>query len=420
MIRQPNPPLAPRTTQRPESYGEFNAMTDASERLPSLPIDTRDWQLIGDDGLVYSRFGGRMADLVRAGYEQSTGAGYAHEAARRLLEYQEALEVEALCAGRLSGNLLVKISPLPDTVISGVHQTPGYQQNVALVRLYFADAGRGRLLTRCLSLELSNQAAIRQAARQLGWHLQPGGSEAILASRQVLRADAADWANPGDRLKEAYYAALGKWRELGGLAIKNSLDRPGRDALSFVRAHPDLLKRYLGNLASARRTADGAAALARLQEEAMRRYAAALDSRRRGRTSAAGQRSVLERLDSYGGSCAVLTAKDQARQAGMLKGEIKNVTCPLCGQAGVTALVEGFALACSSCAGAVDICTGALLRRAKPGSRPPRFKPPQQPAGGAVSSAKTFGRPPGARRFVELGNAYWLVYGSGGEVLARL
>lgn len=396
-----------------ESYQAFNAITDAGERLPRLAIDTRDYQIIGPGGRVYSRFGGRMADIIFAGYLQAKQGGYGHEAARRYLEYQEALEVEDLCAGKLGGNLMIKISPLPDTVVSGVHGTAGYERDVALVRLYFADPGGGKLRTRCLSLEGSRQAAIRQAAGRLGWLIGPGGSETILASRLVLSLDEPHWQAPGELLKTAYCQALGQ-QDLGRLALSRSFGQP-IDTLSFIRSHPDLLQLYLDDVAAIDRSAADPAGLAGQKELAMRRYAAALDARLLklgpGDNRQQADRQGGEGYSSgYGGSCSILTGTDQAKQNGLLMGELNDVTCPLCGRSGVTASLEGSVLICSECGNGVDICTKEVRRRSGPSAAPAAAKPARSVNRPSAATVRSGSARPRARRVIELGGEYWLAY----------
>ncbi|TXG76050.1 hypothetical protein E6P97_04315, partial [Patescibacteria group bacterium] len=130
-----------------EENVRFEEMTDIAERL-GYPIDTT---------IRYEMYGGAayaLSDTVHRPFHNQTllamqrgrtlfTGDQAFEAERLRLEHEEALQVDAFGRGDLAGDVLVKLSKVPDAVVEGRTSIKGYRRDLmrSFVRLYYRDGG---------------------------------------------------------------------------------------------------------------------------------------------------------------------------------------------------------------------------------------------------------------------------------------
>jgi hypothetical protein len=321
--------------ERYEAHRRFEEATDIAERI-GYPIDhtvtyrMRNGMAYGSMDTKDRPFREQTEQARKEGVEKFTGVN-AFEAIRRDHEHAEALLVDQFGRGELAGNVLVKVSMIPDAVREGTAQIDGYRRDLlrSFIRIYYRD--NEDVKCRLFSLDQTDRVAMAAVGGLLGINIEPErGSEAVLADHAIMDMSAVDdvsintlVAHTIDTYDTALYAQAGENYHAGSKIIDK------QDALSIVLNQNSLLDEHMRAISQIMAKARGGEAAGGALEHQRRRLAAALDEIRHGGTVgslADGSVTAREAQGNYGGECAT-AANTMAMAQGQ---EWKDGVCRVC------------------------------------------------------------------------------------------
>lgn len=178
-----------RDYERFEENRRFEEMTDIAERL-GYPIDTTIYyEMRGGEAYALSDTRDRpFHDQTRRAYEQGREqfvGDQSFEQERLRLEHEEALMVDAFGRGELDGDVLIKYSKVPDSVVDGKTSITGYRRDLlrSFVRVYHkTDNG---IACRLFTLDQNNPGGTRAVSELLGIDASRA-SEVVLADHALI------------------------------------------------------------------------------------------------------------------------------------------------------------------------------------------------------------------------------------------
>ena len=335
-----------------ERNRRFEEMTDLAERL-GYPIHTTiDYDLCGDQLIARTdtkrrAFTEQTFQAMQDGRRQFTG-DQAFEAVRRTHEHAEAMQAEQLARGELAGNVLIKVSKVPDAVVEGTTSIKGYRRDLlrSFVRVY-RRTEHGVSCT-LFTLDHMNQSGMERVAGLIGMDLTSRNSEDILADHVVVDTDDSEafvleFVDAViSQYDEAVYAMTSKRTHAGSYYLDQY------DAQTTVQSQPNILREHFEAIAMITGMALNDGAKEDLREIERQRTAAAISLASRGyEITSAHDAAVSTEVaqGNYDRECPTAT------ENGMSQGEAEKeiaMTCPYCG---LTTVGDpcAFRLVCQKC-----------------------------------------------------------------------
>lgn len=329
-------------TRRWEAYERFEAnqvfeeKTDIAERLGYAIDVTLTYRM--KDGKAYctsdtqDRPFSNQTFLARERGRANFTSSQAFEAVRLSHEHDEALMVDDFGAGVLDGNVLMKLSRVPDAVAAGTTDIKGYRRDIlrSFVRLYWREDDM--VHCRLFTLDQNNHAGMRQVGELLGIAVDRS-SEDILADHTLLHVpDSPRQFVFGltESLKQAYDGSV--LATTGRDSYAGSLWNEQNDAMAAIEAQDYLFREHMKSMQAIRRLGLNPAAEDDLLESERQRTAAAIKLASSGTeigSIADGAVSAEVETGNYGRECATASENgmNQAQQAENVWRDGKCIVC---------------------------------------------------------------------------------------------
>lgn len=325
-----------RDYERYEQHRRFEESTDIAERL-GYPIDLRIAYEMRD-GAAYALsdtkdrpFHEQTAQALSEGAGKFTGS-QAFEVTRLSHEHDEALMIDAFGRGELPGNVIIKVSKVPDAVVRGTTDINGYRRDLlrSFVRIY--SRSNSSIECRLFTLDHNNSDGFKAVGRITNMDLARG-SEDILADHTLINVPATELTTfcdeMADTIKLHYDAAVYQSTHIRTHAGSQFIDH--HDAMSAVATQPRLFHEHLRTLDKIKSLGLPQAAQQALEEEARKKIAAAIKLSSEGVSiDSVGDASVTAEVSQghYGGECA--TAPNGMNQAQLLENKWTKGECVAC------------------------------------------------------------------------------------------
>jgi hypothetical protein len=342
--------------ERFEANRRFEEMTDIAERL-GYRIDTtirygvRSGAAYALTDTVDRPFHNQTFQAWQRGQQLFSG-DQAFEVERLRLEHEEALMVDALGRGEMNGNVLIKLSKVPDAVVENTTSIKGYRRDLqrSFVRIYFTDADG--INCRLFSLDHNHGHGMKQVGELIGIAADRP-SEAVLADHALLHVphDTEQFVEAlVARTIETYDAAI--YERSGSRTHAGSTFTDQVNAMQAVSVQPRLLTEHMDAISaimnSGRLDDDREARL----ESQRERMAAAVKLASQGYSIASSASAdVASEVSSgnYGRECATATGMNQTQTANM-ENVWQHGECQVC----FARTSVGSCMVCANCAAADD------------------------------------------------------------------
>lgn len=355
-----------RDFERFEENQRFEEKTDIGERLGyhidhTLAYEMRDGAAYCLSDTKERPFHDQTYEAMEAGRWKFTGAN-AFEAERLRLEHQEALTVDAFGRGELSGNVLVKVSKIPDAVVDGTARVDGYRRDLmrSFVRLYYLTSDNS--VACCLfSLDSNSKKGFENIERFVGMTMNERPSEAVLADGTVFDWQSDDLETQIALFKEKIILEYDKgvYEESGKKTYAGADFSDRSNALQIIDKHQDLFEEHWQAVADSAVRVLAAEDREAFLESMRRKTAAAIKLREIGQAvGSIGDASVANEAETgqYGRECAT-NGMNQAEKDLLDDWQRKVKNCPLCGRPNVVATKAGETIS-GSCGCWKNVCTG--------------------------------------------------------------
>lgn len=369
-----------REAERYVENQRFEERTDIGERLGYHVAATIHYEMKG--GAAYCLtdtkhrpFHEQTGQAKEAGRWKFTGVN-AFESERLGLEHDEALMVDAFGRGELSGNVLIKVSKVPDAVVNGTASVDGYRRDLlrSFVRIYYKERG-GMVSCLLFSLDGNNKAGLQNIASLAHMDIAGRPSEVVLSDHTLL-----DWQSDdleaqvqmlGEEIKLRYDE--GVLAETGQKTYAGSSFTDRTTALQVIEKHNDLFEEHWRAISEVQGRVLSADDKEAFLEDMRRKTAAAIKLRENGATvGSISDGAVASEAASgdYGRECATNGMNQTDQAEGALEKDWKRKTnCPICGAQDVWAEKKGETIKGLDCGCELDVCTGRV--RKGPGVRKP-------------------------------------------------
>ncbi len=366
--------------RRFEQNERFEEMTDLAERI-GFPIETDIYYELRGESL-YAMSDTKSRAFIEQTYQSKQEAQYlftgdqSFEVVRRSHEHDEAIDTERLAKGELGGNVMIKVSKVPDAIVYGTTSIKGYKRETmrTFIRMY----NREGSMVRCklFSIDQNNHDGLQRIGKLIGIQLTDRSSEDILADSIVVDVDDADqFVNEmSEALLKTYddtmYEQTGK-RTRGGSHFSTELD-----AQSAVESQPHLLREHFDAISAIAGLGLNPAAHEDLLEIERQKTAAAISLSARGQfVSSTGDGSVAAEVAQGNYSRECPTSSENAMQQGeadLMKDWIKVIEkCPKCGDTKVLASKHGEIIS-GACGCHLNVCTGEYWKEEIPKKTTPK------------------------------------------------
>lgn len=274
--------------ERFEDNRRHELATDIAERIGYPISHTVEYKMI--DGMAYATtdlknrpFRNQTAQALREGRAKYSGVNE-FEYIRLGLEHEEALMADKFGSCKLDGNILIKVSRVPDAVVDGTARVRGYRRDEmrSFVRIYYMADG----LMKChlFSLDGNSSEGMAAVGALIGIDMRPGrGSEEILADHRLETISLVDDQRIeefAENIKERYDAAI--WQASGERRHAGSRFLDQKDALSVVKSKPWLLDQHDQEVARIMARSLDTSSQDALIEQSLKRTAAAVTVVERG------------------------------------------------------------------------------------------------------------------------------------------
>lgn len=361
----------------------MDEVTDQTERLAAHMENNFTYQR-DLEGRLYAEFDGKptyLETVFQEGLEEGEHMArqdplnWGFEAERRRIERDELREIQNL----QGGEKMIVFSPLPDAVREKKTNIGGYnrERKKMLVRLAERRGDETEIMS--FSLDGSHYGAMQAAAATIGGENaipEDMSSEEILAQRFYAPPNGDFTLEDCHGLIRSAYD-LEMQRQFGGTFYAGRKDGMSeQDALSFIKAQPDLISQHMEAVQDVMAKALDKNRQNKLLEDARYNFAAALEQRRKGKTfeslSDAGDMDRSAGVDHSGDCATGSSAGEQAGLSGYAQGrngEMKCVGCPFCGKTVDAEVGADKSIACPECKTMVDK-TGKVSKAAKAQSGP--------------------------------------------------
>ncbi len=348
--------------RRFEQNERFEEMTDLAERI-GFPIETDIYYELRGESL-YAMSDTKSRAFIEQTYQSKQEAKYlftgdqSFEVVRRSHEHAEAINAELLAKGELAGNVMIKVSKVPDAIVDGTTSIKGYKREAkrTFIRMY----NREGSIIRCklFSIDHNNHDGLQRIGRLIGMQLTDRSSEDILADSIIVDVnDAEQFVNEmSETLLNTYddvmYEQTGKHTR-GGSHFSSELD-----AQSAVESQPHLLREHFAAISAIAGLGLNPAAHEDLLEIERQKTAAAISLSARGQfVGSTSDSSVAAEIaqGDYSRDCA--TAMQQG-ESDLMKDWTKVIEkCPKCGDTKVLASKHGEIIS-GACGCHLNVCTG--------------------------------------------------------------
>jgi hypothetical protein len=349
-----------------EKNRRFEEMTDLAERI-GFPIETNIFYDLRGESL-YARTDTKSRAFIEQTFQAREEARYmftgdqAFEQTRRKHEHQEAIDVERLAKDELGGNVMVKVSKVPDAIVEGWTSIKGYKRDTlrTFVRIYHRDGTTVRC--KLFSIDHNNQLGLQRVGKLVGIRLTGRSSEDILADSSLF--DVEDPEAFVEELSEqsiqSYDQAI--YDQTGEITRGGSTFETELDAQSAVESQSHLLSEHFAAISGIVGLGLNEAAREDLLEMERQNTAAAISLAVRGYfVGSTGDAVVAAEVaeGNYTRECP--TGSENAMQQGendLTKDWVREVQqCPKCGQTKIIASKEGEVIS-GSCGCHLNVCTG--------------------------------------------------------------
>jgi len=363
--------IAERRADDYERNARFEEASDLAERL-GFPIRTTIYYDLHSESL-YARTDRQHRAFTEQTYQAKLEAPYlftgdqAFEVTRRSAEHDEALQAELLARGELTGNVLIKVSKVPDAVVEGRTSIKGYRRDTlrTFIRVYRrTDYGVECTL---FSIDHNDQTGLERVGKLIDMQLTGRSSEDILADWRVLDVPGDGEAFVGkliDRVTTVYddaiYEQTGERRHAGSRYVDQV------NAQQTVEAHPHLLREHFAAIAAIQGMALNRIAKDDLYEIEREKTAAAISLAARGHdVSSTSDTAVSAEVASgnYSGDCSSATQNGMQQGENELLKDWKKIVehCPKCGASKIIAEKNGEIIS-GECGCHLNVCTGEYWR----------------------------------------------------------
>lgn len=350
-----------------EQNRRFEERTDIAERI-GYPIRAMIAYTL-ENGHLYAQTDTKRRAFVEQTAQALQEAPYifqgdqAFEVVRRSHEHDEALLVDALARGELGGNVLIKISKVPDAIVEGTTSIRGYRRDT--LRTFGRIYARGKTGVHCylFSLDHNDFAGLRAIEGQIGFDLTQRSSEDILADYRVIKTDndpdqyAEEFIDEAiDSYDSAIFERTGQRRHAGSTFGERD------EALAAVTYHEDIMAQHfeaLHQVASIARTAQDKS---ELEETTRQATAAAIALKLRGTPDGMiNAESIAHEVENgnYAGDCSLATPNAMQQGQNSLTENWKKMVkqCPKCLATNVIASKDGEWIS-GTCGCHLNVCTG--------------------------------------------------------------
>lgn len=333
-----------RRYQEYEKNKRFEEETDIAERI-GYPIDVSIYYQLHEDGLYaksdsrHRPFHEQTREAKQRGLVNFTG-DQAFEYTRLSHEHDEALMADAFARGELGGNVMIKLSRVPDAVATNQTDIRGYRRDLlrSFVRIYYRD--ESEVTCRLYSLDGNHQVGLERVGNLLDIEIGNKSSEDILADVTLIDVPPQDLSQFVEgivqKTKQAYDREISMSR--GEVTHAGSLLLHKDDAHQLVRAQSRLVDQHMAAISSIQAAGLGDDML----EIERQRTAAAIKLAIGGAKIGSNSDTVVSSEVSqgnYGRECATATGMNQA----VATSEFKSGKCRVC-------LARTKVGACSVCA----------------------------------------------------------------------
>lgn len=349
-----------------EKNRRFEEMTDLAERI-GFPIQTSIYYDLRGESL-YARTDTKSRAFIEQTFEAREVAKYlftgdqAFEQIRRAHEHQEAIDVERLAKGELDGNVMIKVSKVPDAVVAGQTSIKGYRRDTlrTFIRVYHQDDSSIRC--KLFSIDQNNTLGLSQIGKLVGMQLTGRSSEDILADKVIIAVDEPELFVDElvKRSIKTYDEAI--YTQTNKSTIAGSMFKSETDAQSAVEAQPYLLEEHFAAISSIVGLGLNPAAQEDLLEAERQQTAAAISLAARGHhVGSTGDSSVTAEVQNgnYSRECATTTENAMQQGEGdLLKDWERTIEmCPKCGATKIMAKKSGEIIS-GACGCHLNVCTG--------------------------------------------------------------
>ena len=314
--------------RRQEAYEQFELnqwfeeQTDIAERLGYAIDITISYRI--KEGKAYCvtdtqdrPFSNQTFLALQRGSANFTGS-QAFEAVRLSHEHDEALMVDDLGAGKLNGNVLMKLSRVPDAVVAGTTDIKGYRRDLlrSFVRMYWREDDM--VHCRLFTLDQHNQRGIKEVGGLMNINTDQSSEDTLGEYSLVDVPDSPRAFVFGltESIKKSYdesvLATTGKTTYAGSLWNEQS------DAMAAIDGQQRLFRDHMKALRAIRAMGLSQEAEEDLLEIERQRTAAAIKLASRGEViESSSDMAVSAEVESgdYGRECATPSAENGMNQA---------------------------------------------------------------------------------------------------------
>lgn len=267
---------------------EFEEKTDIAERLGYAIDITISYRMKGGKAYCVSDtqdrpFSNQTFLALQRGRANFTGE-QAFEAVRLSHEHDEALMVDEFGVGALSGNVLMKLSRVPDAVVAGTTDIKGYRRDLlrSFVRLYWREDDM--VHCRLFTLDQNDARGIQMAGQMMNIGTNQSSEDTLAEYSLVDVPDSPREFVFGltESIKKAYDESI--LATTGRVTHAGSLWNEQSDAMAAIDGQEYLFREHMAALRAIRKMGLNSEAEEGLFEIERQRVAAAIKLASRGET----------------------------------------------------------------------------------------------------------------------------------------
>lgn len=316
---------------------EFEEKTDIAERLGYAIDITISYRI--KDGKAYCMsdtqdrpFSNQTFLALQRGQTTFTGS-QAFETVRLSHEHDEALMVDDFGAGKLDGNVLMKLSRVPDAVVAGTTDIKGYRRDLlrSFVRMYWREDDM--VHCRLFTLDQHNSQGIREIGGLMNINTNQS-SEDTLGEYSLVDVPDSPRAfvfGLSESIKKAYDSSI--LASTGRVTYAGSLWNEQSDAMAAIDGQQRLFRDHMKAMRAIRQMGLNPEAEEDLLETERQRTAAAIKLASRGEViESSSDSSVSAEMESgdYGRECATGSSENGMNQAQPMENVWRDGKCVVC------------------------------------------------------------------------------------------
>ncbi len=316
---------------------EFEEKTDIAERLGYAIDITISYRM--KDGKAYCvsdtqnrPFSNQTFLALERGRASFTGS-QGFEAMRLSHEHDEALMVDEFGAGNLSGNVLMKLSRVPDAVVAGTTDIKGYRRDLlrSFARMYWREGNM--VHCRLFTLDQHNPQGIQEVGKLMDINTHQS-SEDTLGEYSLIDVPDSPRAfvfGLSESIKKAYDSSI--LASTGKVTYAGSLWHEQSDAMAAIDGQQHLFRDHMKALRAIRQMGLSHEAEEDLCEIERQRTAAAIKLASRGEIiESSSDSSVSAEVESgdYGRECATSSTENGMNQTQSSQNVWRPGKCVVC------------------------------------------------------------------------------------------